>query len=136
MCSSDLKPNGGTPPLALEPQPILGHEADRRGRLTSSPPQFGQRWLIAEPQAVQNVHSKLQITAGPSSDNDASHRSQTFLSSSTVLGLPRPQLVDKPLVFVEEPALPQLLVLHSVEKNSLNTSRRISEVLNGEKSTE
>ncbi len=37
--------------------------ATRRGRATSSPPQFGQRPCIASAHAAQNVHSWLQIRA-------------------------------------------------------------------------
>jgi hypothetical protein len=50
--------------------------AVRRGRLTSSPAQLGQRFSSSPPQFVQNVHSKLQITATPSAASGASHRSQ------------------------------------------------------------
>jgi hypothetical protein len=51
-------------------------------------------------------------------------------------GLRRPQLVDEPLVFIKKPTLTQLLVLHSVKKDSLNSSRRISQILDGEKCAE
>ena len=53
-----------------------------------------------------------------------------------VSGHLRPQLVDEPLVFVKKPTLTQLLVLHSVKKDPLNTSRRISQILDGEKCAE
>jgi hypothetical protein len=35
----------------------------RRGRATSSPPQFGQVCCICSAHREQNVHSKLQIRA-------------------------------------------------------------------------
>jgi hypothetical protein len=35
----------------------------RRGRATSSPPQFGHVCCICAAQSGQNVHSKLQIRA-------------------------------------------------------------------------
>ena len=56
--------------------------AVRRGRLTSSPAQLGQRFSSSPPQFVQNVHSKLQITATPSAASGASHRSQDSRISS------------------------------------------------------
>src|SRR5215813_11107199 len=56
----------------------------RRGRATSSPPQFGQTPFIASVQATQKVHSKLQIRAGPSALRAAPHRSQTGRISSAI----------------------------------------------------
>jgi len=54
----------------------------RRGRATSSPPQFGQVCCICSAHPEQNVHSKLQIRASPSCGSDASHRSQVARISS------------------------------------------------------
>ena len=53
------------------------HEAARRGRGTSSPPQFGQTPFIASVQATQNVHSYEQMRASPSAASGASQRSHT-----------------------------------------------------------
>jgi len=41
----------------------VDHTGERRGRTTSSPPQFGQTALIASVQAGQKVHSWLQMKA-------------------------------------------------------------------------
>ena len=42
---------------------LLSFSAGRRGLLTSSPPQFGQRIAIFAAQLAQNVHSNEQISA-------------------------------------------------------------------------
>lgn len=52
--------------------------------MTSSPPQLGQVWSRGpSAQSTQKVHSKLQITAGPSTASGASHFSQVARISST-----------------------------------------------------
>ena len=54
----------------------------RRGRGTSSPPQFGQRPPMASAHRAQNVHSKLQIRAsGAAGGSGAAHFSQVGFSS-------------------------------------------------------
>ena len=45
---------------------------------------------------------------------------------STLLG---PKIINEALVFVEQPALSQLVVLNSVKQDSPNTLWRIAEVL-------
>src|SRR5579864_8428509 len=57
--------------------------ATRRGRATSSPPQFGQRPCIESAHAAQNVHSWLQIRASAAvTGNNAWHRSHAgFIAS-------------------------------------------------------
>ncbi|MDR6799496.1 hypothetical protein J2Y61_000999 [Asticcacaulis sp. BE141] len=53
------------------------------GRLTSSPPQFGQVNAMACAQSWQKVHSKVQIIASRvSGGRSASQHSQLGLSSS------------------------------------------------------
>ncbi len=52
-------------------------ERVRRGRRTSSPSQLGHLWMSSLPHVAQKVHSKLQMTASPSSKREPSHRSQT-----------------------------------------------------------
>ena len=131
-----LWPNGGTPRLGLETQTPLHYSAPRRGRATSSPPQFGQRCDISDPHAVQNVHSKLQITASPASARVVLHRSHTARISNMVLALLRPETINESLVFVEEPALAQLLILHSVQQHAADTPRRVTEVLDRNQCTE
>jgi len=63
-----------------------GHGAvTRRGRATSSPPQFGQTSSIDSAHATQNVHSKEQMRASPSGANPFPQRSQTArISRATV----------------------------------------------------
>jgi hypothetical protein len=57
--------------------------AGRMGRLTSSPPQFGQVSPVACAQSWQKVHSKVQIIAArDSGGRSASQHSQLGLSSS------------------------------------------------------
>ncbi len=60
--------------------------AGRRGRATSSPPQFGQRWFrMVSAQAAQNVHSKEQMRASADSGGKSlSQHSQLGRSSSIV----------------------------------------------------
>ena len=53
-----------------------GHFGLRRGRRTSSPPQFGQTRSNSPAHASQNVHSKLQTYAVPSWTRPAPQRSQ------------------------------------------------------------
>jgi hypothetical protein len=60
----------------------------RRGRVTSSPPQFGQTPACASLQAAQNVHSKEQIRASPESGGKSlSQHSQPGLICSMVQSL-------------------------------------------------
>ena len=54
----------------------------RRGLATSSPAQFGQTCSIASPQGLQNVRSKLQITASPAAASRALQRSHVERISS------------------------------------------------------
>jgi hypothetical protein len=58
--------------------------------VTSSPPQFGQRPSSAVPHDVQNVHSKLQISASALSGVRAvAHRSHSaFIISMRTRNLP------------------------------------------------
>jgi hypothetical protein len=57
--------------------------ATRRGRATSSPPQFGQRPCIESAHTAQNVHSWLQIRASAAvTGNDAWHRSHAVFIAS------------------------------------------------------
>ena len=81
--------------------------ATRRGRLTSSPPQFGHTQSIDSPQATQKVHSKLQMSASPASVMAAEHFSHTTRISNICSSFLRPHLVNKALVLVEEPAFAQ-----------------------------
>jgi hypothetical protein len=61
--------------------PCAGHDV-RRGRATSSPPQFGQTSSIDPAQPTQNVHSKEQMHAAPSGASAFPQRSQTVRISS------------------------------------------------------
>ena len=55
-----------------------GHGAvARRGRATSSPPQFGQTLSMVSAHATQKVHSKEQMRASPSGARAFPQRSQT-----------------------------------------------------------
>ena len=54
----------------------------RRGRRTSSPPQFGHTASIEAVQPAQNVHSKLQMYASPASSSAAPQRSHAVRISS------------------------------------------------------
>jgi hypothetical protein len=62
---------------------VTHDHACRLGRATSSPPQFGQTDSSASLQSAQNVHSKLQITAAPSTASSRPHRSHPMRISST-----------------------------------------------------
>ena len=55
----------------------------RRGRATSSPPQFGQTSCVEAAHVGQNVHSKLQIRAAPSFGSATPQASQVSRISST-----------------------------------------------------
>src|SRR5580700_553916 len=57
----------------------------RRGRGTSSPPQFGQRRFISLAQRGQKVHSKEQMKASPSAERRSSHRSHSARISSAIV---------------------------------------------------
>ena len=70
------------------------HPDARRGRATSSPPQFGHRASSASPQSLQNVHSKLQIRAGPSGVSALPQRSHTSLISRLTVSLPSLRLLE------------------------------------------
>ncbi len=59
-----------------------GHDAARRGRATSSPPQFGQTASIASAHATQNVHSNLQMRASPPGESAVVQRSHSVRISS------------------------------------------------------
>ena len=61
---------------------LSGYLGRRRGRETSSPPQFGHRNAISVPHVVQNVHSKLHITAFPASVSAVLQRSHTLRISN------------------------------------------------------
>jgi hypothetical protein len=57
----------------------------RRGRRTSSPPQFGHLSFIASVHVAQKVHSKLQMRAFAESGGRAAlHRSQAPRISSAI----------------------------------------------------
>ena len=56
----------------------------RRGRATSSPPQFGQAWRRLDAQAKQYVHSREQMNAAPSLDRTALHLSQRCFISKFI----------------------------------------------------
>ena len=58
----------------------------RRGRDTSSPPQFGQTWSNEAAQAGQNVHSNVQIIAAPAGASAVWQRSHSvFIASATAI---------------------------------------------------
>jgi hypothetical protein len=122
-------PKSGTPRLGLEPQTLSGYSDPRRGRETSSPAQFGHRNAISAPHVMQNVHSKLQITASPASVSAVLQRSHTVRISNIRLALTLPKVINEPLVLIKEPTLAQLLVLNSVQQNSADPLWRISKVL-------
>lgn len=62
---------------------LASFSAALRGRLTSSPPQFGQRIFIFVAQGTQKVHSKEQISASAESGaRSVSQHSQPGRSSS------------------------------------------------------
>jgi hypothetical protein len=65
--------------------PDLAHDASlRRGRGTSSPPQFGQTLSIASAHAGQNVHSNEQMRASSSAARVASQLSHAVLISRAI----------------------------------------------------
>jgi hypothetical protein len=103
--------------------------APRRGRETSSPPQFGRRYCISLPHVAQRVHSKRPITASPASSSVVLHGSQAVRISNVALALLRPKVIDESLVLIEEPAFAQLLVLHSIQQNSAYSPRRLANIL-------
>src|SRR3954454_20045179 len=67
-----------------------GHEtagadaARRRGRATSSPPQFGQTPSIASVHETQKVHSNVQIRASPSGESVTPQRSPSVRISRAI----------------------------------------------------
>jgi hypothetical protein len=63
-------------------EPGGAHQTARRGRATSSPPQFGHTRSISSAHATQKVHSWLQIVACPSGTSAVPQRSQLVLISS------------------------------------------------------
>jgi hypothetical protein len=56
----------------------------RRGRRTSSPPQFGHVASISEAQPTQNVHSYEQMHASPAASSDVPQRSHTARISNAM----------------------------------------------------
>lgn len=79
---------GGQPPAFstrfVEAGCFASIRADRTGRRTSSPPQFGQMPSLASAQSAQNVHSKVQMRASSESGGSVrSQHSQLGRSSST-----------------------------------------------------
>jgi hypothetical protein len=58
-----------------------------RGRLTNSPPQFGQICRSFDAQAAQNVHSNEQINARSAAEIGPPHISQPAFISSAIFGL-------------------------------------------------
>jgi len=104
----------------------------RRGRATSSPPQFGQRRFIASAQAAQKVHSKLQIKASPSIASPSSQRSQAGFICNAI-GHPFRTLenITWPAETTPQSGLPKMFENPGVNENgpyfvSLNSSRPIS----------
>src|SRR5690606_8086151 len=60
----------------------------RRGRRTSSPPQFGHTCSSASPHDAQKVHSYEQMTASASGASPAPHRSHAGRISSAIRTVP------------------------------------------------
>src|SRR5439155_1298283 len=58
--------------------------SSRRGRRTSSPPQFGQTAFICSAQFTQYVHSKLQMYATPLAVSAIPHFSHALFSSNAI----------------------------------------------------
>jgi hypothetical protein len=55
-----------------------------RGRLTNSPPQFGQTHFICRAQSSQNVHSKVQMYASPAGGSFFPHFSHSVFMASDI----------------------------------------------------
>jgi hypothetical protein len=69
--------------------------AGRIGRTWKAPPQFGQRSpsFVVE-HSVQNVHSKLQMSASVASGGKSLLQHSQFGRSSSIAGPPKTFLID------------------------------------------